>query len=169
MAQLIFGHQPAFQSEWVVYEHNNVDFYMKQIELWLFSMHYFVFTYGLLSKYGDGCDWECNDGGAQIILTGGIMTGGVEDELLSACCCCFCWFWHRSRCWLDKAVTFAFVVVGLCWITPVVAVVTLVALVGVKHRFLELALLGLFSNVLGEDALPPTISVVIINRKIIWI
>ena len=132
---------------------------MKQIELWLFSMHYFVFTYGLLSKYGDGCDWECNDGGAQMILTGGIMTGGVEDELLSACCCCFCWFWHRSRCWLDKAVTFAFVVVGLCWITPVVAV-KLVALVGVKHRFLELALLGLFSNVLGEDALPPTISVV---------
>ena len=133
---------------------------MKQIELWLLSMHYFVFTYGLLSKYGDGCDWECNDGGAQMILTGGIMTGGVEDELLSACCCCFCWFWHRSRCWLDKAVTFAFVVVGLCWITPVVAV-KLVALVGVKHRFLELALLGLFSNVLGEDALPPTISVVI--------
>ena len=45
-------------------------------------MHYIKFTYGL-SKYGERCDWEFIEGGAQIMLTGGI-TGGDDDELLSS-------------------------------------------------------------------------------------
>ena len=100
-------------------------------------MHYFNFTYWV-SKYGEGCDWGDNDdGGAQIMLTGGIIGG----ELLDGKTC-----WDKSR------VVTAQVVVG-GWPGTVV---TLVVVVGVGHWFFEFALLGLLSNVRRDDALPGT-------------
>ena len=108
-------------------------------------MQYSIITYGV-SKYGEGCDWECIDGGAQIIFTGGITRW---DEVLSIgkICCC----WDRSHC-----KVFSFVVVGTCCI-PGTAVLFVVAVGWDKHWFLELGLLVVPSNVFREDVLPGTI------------
>ena len=117
-------------------------------------MHYFKFTYGL-SKYGERCDWEFIEGGAQMMLTGGI-TGGGEDELWSVdktCWCCWTWsscFVFRLDC--DDCI------VGSWW--PVTAV-TFAMVVGVTHRFFEFALLEVLSNVL---ALLVRLSPIIYNK-----
>ena len=107
-------------------------------------MQYIRFTYGL-SKKGEGCDWECIDGGAQMIFTGGMTTRSVGDGsggLVPKTCS----DWSR----LQPAIL-SFVAHGCCW--PCIAV-TLVVLVGVTHRLFEFALLGLLSNVFFEDSLP---------------
>ena len=122
-------------------DYNNVGF--KKIEP-IDAMQYFRFTYGL-SKYGDGCDWEFIDGGAQMIFTGGMTTRSVGDGsggLVPKTCS------DRSR--LQPALL-SFADIGSCW--PCIAV-TFVVLVGVTHRFFEFALLGLLSNVFFEDSLP---------------
>ena len=130
--------------------YNNVEF--KKIEP-IVSMQYFTLTYGL-SKYGEGCDWEFIDGGAQIILTGGMTTrsvgdgsGGLEPKTCS----------DRSR--LQLALL-SFAEVVSCW--PCIAV-TFGVLVGVTHRFFEFALLWLLSKVFFEDSLPGAIEYQIIR------